>query len=41
LQSSNGTRLNEQRLNPGQPAVLSNGAVIALGPNVTLRFSIS
>jgi VWFA-related protein len=41
LQSSNGTKLNEQRLTPGVPVLLNNGAVIGLGPNVTLRFSMS
>jgi VWFA-related protein len=41
LNSSNGTRLNEQRLAPGQPVQLTRGAVIGLGPNVTLRFDLS
>jgi len=41
LQSSNGTRLNEQRLAAGQPVHLSGGALIGLGPNVTVRFDIS
>jgi VWFA-related protein len=41
LNSSNGTRLNAQRLAPGQPTRLVNGAVIGLGPNVTLRFDLS
>jgi VWFA-related protein len=41
LNSSNGTRLNEQRLAPGQPFQLTGGAVIGLGPNVTLRFDLS
>jgi len=40
LNSSNGTRLNEQRLPPGQPVQLSGGAVIGLGPNVSLRFDL-
>jgi pSer/pThr/pTyr-binding forkhead associated (FHA) protein len=41
LQSSNGTRINEQRLNPGQPVQLTNGTVIGIGPNVTIRFTMS
>jgi hypothetical protein len=41
LQSSNGTRINEQRLNPGQPVQLTNGTVIGFGPNVTIRFTMS
>jgi pSer/pThr/pTyr-binding forkhead associated (FHA) protein len=41
LNSSNGTRLNEKRLAPGQPVQLTSGAVIGLGPNVTLRFDLS
>jgi pSer/pThr/pTyr-binding forkhead associated (FHA) protein len=41
LNSSNGTRLNEQRLASGQPVQLTRGAVIGLGPNVTLRFELS
>jgi hypothetical protein len=41
LNSANGTRLNHQRLTPGQPVHLTNGAVIGLGPNVTLRFDLS
>ncbi|MGZ6346924.1 MAG: FHA domain-containing protein [Anaerolineales bacterium] len=41
LNSSNGTRLNEQRLAQGQPVQLTGGAVIGLGPNVTLRFDLS
>ena len=41
LNSSNGTRVNEQRLAPGQPVQLTRGAVIGLGPNVTLRFELS
>ena len=41
LNSSNGTRLNEQRLAPGQPSQLTRGAMIGLGPNVTLRFDLS
>ena len=40
LNSSNGTQLNDQRLTPGQPAQLTRGAVIGLGPNVTLRFDL-
>jgi FOG: FHA domain len=41
LNSSNGTRLGEQRLAAGQPVQLTRGAVIGLGPNVTLRFDLS
>ena len=41
LQSSNGTHINEQRLNPGQPVQLTNGTVIGFGPNVTIRFTMS
>lgn len=41
LNSSNGTRLNSQRLMPNQPMRLENGAVIGLGPNLTLRFDVS
>jgi hypothetical protein len=40
LNSSNGTRLNEQRLTPGQPVHLAGGAMIGLGPNVTVRFDL-
>lgn len=40
LNSSNGTSLNSQRLTPGQAARLTSGAVIGLGPNVTVRFDI-
>jgi pSer/pThr/pTyr-binding forkhead associated (FHA) protein len=40
LNSSNGTLLNGQRLAPNQPVYLSNGAVIGLGPNVTIRFNL-
>ncbi len=40
LNSSNGTRLNSQRLAPGQAARLSSGAVIGLGPSITVRFDI-
>ncbi len=40
LNSSNGTRLHNQRLTPGQPVKLTEGAVIGLGPNVTLRFEL-
>ncbi|NSW52355.1 MAG: FHA domain-containing protein [Anaerolineae bacterium] len=38
LNSSNGTRLNGVRLVPGQATALPVGALIDLGPNVTLRF---
>jgi S-DNA-T family DNA segregation ATPase FtsK/SpoIIIE len=41
LNSSNGTRLNEQRLTSGQPVRLAGGAMIGLGPNVTIRFDMS
>jgi hypothetical protein len=41
LNSSNGTRLNNQRIPPGQPTPLAKGTLIGLGPNVTLRFDIS
>jgi VWFA-related protein len=41
LNSSNGTRLNEQRLASGQPVPLTRGAMIGLGPNVTIRFDLS
>jgi VWFA-related protein len=40
LNSSNGTSLNSQRLAPGQAARLTSGAVIGLGPNVTVRFDV-
>jgi hypothetical protein len=40
LNSSNGTILNNQRLIPNQPVLLSNGAVIKLGPNVNIRFNL-
>jgi pSer/pThr/pTyr-binding forkhead associated (FHA) protein len=40
LNSSNGTRLNEQRLTPGQAAQLVSGVVIGLGPNISLRFDL-
>ncbi len=40
LNSSNGTRLNEQRLTAGQPVHLAGGAMIGLGPNVTVRFDM-
>jgi hypothetical protein len=41
LNSSNGTRLNNQPLTPGQPARLFNGALIGLGPNISIRFDVS
>ncbi len=41
LNSSNGTRLNQQRLPSGQPVRLESGAVIGLGPNVLIRFDVS
>jgi hypothetical protein len=40
LNSSNGTLVNQQRLVPEQPVVLTNGMVFGLGPNVTLRFDL-
>lgn len=40
MNSSNGTRLNNQHLIPGQPIRLSGGSVIGLGPNVTFRFDL-
>lgn len=41
LNSSNGTRLNQQRLPSAQPVKLESGSVIGLGPNVLVRFDIS
>jgi hypothetical protein len=41
LTSSNGTYVNSKRIIPGQPAQLSNGSVIGLGPSITLRFEVS
>ena len=41
LNSSNGTHLNSQRLVPGQATRLANGAVIGLGPSITLRFDLN
>ena len=41
LKSSNGTRLNNQRINPDQPTLLANGTLIGLGLNVVLRFDLS
>ena len=41
LRSSNGTRLNNQPLVPDQPVQLLNGALIGLGPNVTIRFVVA
>lgn len=41
LNSSNGTRLNNQPLPPGQPVQLYNGALIGLGPNVSIRFDVA
>jgi len=40
LNSSNGTRVNNQTLVPGQPSQIVSGSVIGLGPNVTLRFDL-
>ena len=41
MNSSNGTRLNGARIPAGQPVQLTRGAMIGLGPNVTLRFDLS
>lgn len=41
LNSSNGTRLNQQRLPSAQPVKLESGSVIGLGPNVLLRFDVT
>ncbi|MGB8213742.1 MAG: FHA domain-containing protein [Anaerolineales bacterium] len=41
LNSSNGTRVNEQRILAGQAVLLTRAAMIGLGPNVTLRFDLS
>ncbi len=41
LKSSNGTRINNQRLEPDRPVQLLNGSMIGLGANVILRFEIS
>ncbi len=41
LNSSNGTRLNNQPLISGQPAQLFTGTLIALGPNVSIRFDVA
>ncbi|MFZ6026288.1 MAG: VWA domain-containing protein [Chloroflexota bacterium] len=40
LNSSNGTRLNGQRLAGGQPTALSHGATIDLGNHVSVRFDL-
>jgi len=40
LNSSNGTILNNQRLAPNQPVLLSSGSTIGLGPNVIIRFDL-
>jgi pSer/pThr/pTyr-binding forkhead associated (FHA) protein len=40
LKSSNGTILNNQRLAPDQPVLLSNGSIIGLGLNVIIRFNL-
>lgn len=40
LGSSNGTYVNGNRLAPNQPFPLQNGAMIALGPNVSVRFEL-
>lgn len=41
LQSSNGTRVNDQRLPAGQPYQLNSGSMIGFGPNVIIRFDIT
>ena len=41
LNSSNGTRINNQRIPPGQPVLLTSGTAIGLGPNVIIRFDLS
>ncbi len=41
LNSSNGTRINNQPLAPGQTAQLVNGALIGLGANVSIRFDVT
>lgn len=41
MNSSNGTYVNSKRLMPGQATQLSSGAVIGLGPSITLRFELS
>ena len=38
LKSSNGTRLNGERLQPGRPELLRRGNTITLANNVDLRF---
>ncbi|MDW8276938.1 MAG: FHA domain-containing protein [Anaerolineales bacterium] len=39
--SSNGTFVDGQRIRPGQPVSLRQGAVIHFGPNVSVRFEVS
>ena len=41
LESSNGTRVNNQRIAPNQPTRLDNGTVLGLGPHTTLRFDVN
>ncbi|MCX6080277.1 MAG: FHA domain-containing protein [Chloroflexi bacterium] len=41
LNSSNGTRLDNQRLVPDQPVQLRSGSLIALGINVMIRFELA
>ena len=41
LNSSNGTRLNNQTIQAGQPVPLSSGTMIGLGSSVILRFDIA
>ena len=40
LNSSNGTFLNGQKLDPERSFLLSNGSMIGLGPHVTIRFDL-
>jgi VWFA-related protein len=41
LNSSNGTTLNGQRLAGGQPVLIAGSAEIGLGPNVSIRITLS
>jgi len=41
LNSSNGTKIDNQKIPSGEPIQVANGAVIGLGPNVVLRFDIN
>ena len=40
MNSSNGTLVNDERIFPGQPVPLPDGATVRLGPNVTFRFDL-